>query len=59
MQRSMFSLLTGFIFILILVAVLQYTQNKSYQKKNRGLLIQNAVLSVNIELKKCLAAKSA
>lgn len=49
---TIISLLVLVIIILTLVIGSLYSQNKSYQFENRGLILQNdSVLSVNAELK--------
>jgi CHASE3 domain sensor protein len=53
--RPAFLLLTGIIFILVIISGFLYQQKKFYQQQNRELIIQNdSVLSVNIELQNAL-----
>ncbi|HEU4633489.1 MAG TPA: hypothetical protein VFS22_05870 [Flavisolibacter sp.] len=56
--RQVFLLLTGIIFILVVLSGFLYQQKRFYQQQNRELIIQNdSVLSVNIELQNALEQK--
>jgi hypothetical protein len=58
--RPALLLLTGIIFLLVLVSGFLYQQKRFYQQQNRELIIRNdSVLSVNIELKNALEQKPA
>lgn len=53
--RPVLLLLTGIIFILVIISGFLYQQKRFYQQQNRDLIIQNdSVLSVNIELQNAL-----